>query len=54
MSLAQVDMLEGVHAYLTDSGWIVPAWVRSLRAKVESRRAIRDHVTPSERLRRLK
>lgn len=34
MTLAQVRMLEKKHAHLTEKGWVIPAWIHSLRHKV--------------------
>lgn len=35
MSIEQVEILERTFATLTEDGWVIPAWVLSLRAKVE-------------------
>ena len=43
LSLKQVEMLEATFAYLTDSGWVIPSWLISLRAKVIANNQIEEH-----------
>jgi hypothetical protein len=34
MSLDQLELIERTFAHLTPTGWIIPTWVHSLRAKI--------------------
>jgi hypothetical protein len=32
VSLKQIEVLEGIFAYLTEDGWIIPDWLKLMRA----------------------
>ena len=31
LTYGQIDVLESVHAYLTESGWVIPEWLIVMR-----------------------
>lgn len=35
LTMNQVEMLEETHAYLTEEGWQVPAWITELRNSIK-------------------